>query len=389
MSHNVLVADDGKMNRFIIKKILNENIDNVKIFEAINGLEVFEILEDEDIDLIILDLIMPKKNGFDTLKDLKSHNRYKDIPVIVSSTITEISSIEETLESGAVDYFTKPFSKEEIDIILPLKVINAIKFYEQQKTIQELNRHIEEELKNASAFQNLMLPKTNQFENLDLFIKYKQSLGIGGDFFDCVDTPEGLWFMIADVTGHGIVAGMISSMVKVMFRNGVNDPKITTPAEMLENMNNNVFNYFYSGPTDNSVVFTGFVGLISNKKLKYSSAGQPFPLLYHDRDREIIPLKQTGMNIGFFEGVKYIDETIELVKNDILLIYTDGLFSTGKASDFSKWPEVEKFANENMSVLKEKPDEFLGDIFWYFLSKHMENDSEYTDDVAIMLLRYK
>lgn len=389
MSHSVLVADDGKMNRFIIKKILNDNIEDVKIYEAVNGLEVFEILDEVEIDLIILDLIMPKKNGFDTLKDLKSDPEIEDIPVIVSSTITEIASIEETLASGAIDYFTKPFSKEEIEIILPLKVINSIKYYEQKKMIRDLNRQIEEELKSANAFQNLMLPNSNEFKNIDLFIKYKPSLGIGGDFFDCVETKEGLWFMIADVTGHGIAAGMISSMVKVMFRNGVNNPSIDKPSKMLEDMNNNVFNYFYSKPTDNSVVFTGFVGLINDGKLSYSSAGQPFPLLYHYGDNEIVPLKQTGINIGFFEGMNYTDDIIDLSKNDTLIMYTDGLFSSGKISDFSTWPDVEEFSNKNIDVLKSNPDEFLTEIFWYFLNKHKENDSEFTDDVAIMLLKHK
>jgi sigma-B regulation protein RsbU (phosphoserine phosphatase) len=389
MSHNVLVADDGKMNRFIIKKILNDNIKDVRIFEAVNGIEVFEILKDNDIDLIILDLIMPKKNGFDTLRELKEDAILQDIPVIVSSTITEISSIEETLGGGAIDYFTKPFSREDIEIILPLKVINAIKYYEQKKTIKYLNIQIEEELKNANVFQNLMLPKSNQFSDFDLFIKFKPSLGIGGDFFDCVETEEGFWFMIADVTGHGIAAGMISSMVKVMFRNGVNNRHINSPAKMLENMNNNVFSYFYSSPTDTSVVFTGFVGLINKGELQYSSAGQPFPILLHDKENEIIPLKQTGMNIGFFDNVKYINEKIGMHKNDTLLVYTDGLFSSGKCSDFSSWPSIEKFSKENIGILKSNPHEFLDDIFWYFLNKHIENGSEFTDDVAIMLIKSK
>jgi|LGOV01.1.fsa_nt_gb sigma-B regulation protein RsbU (phosphoserine phosphatase) len=389
MSHNVLVADDGKMNRFIIKKILNDNMKIVQIFEAVNGIEVFEILEKNDIDLIILDLIMPKKNGFDTLRELKADPKLQDIPVIVSSTITEISSVEETLGGGAIDYFTKPFSKEDIEIILPLKIINAIKYFEQKKTIKKLNMQIEEELKNANAFQNLMLPKSNQFTEFDLFIKFKPSLGIGGDFFDCVETDEGLWFMIADVTGHGIAAGMISSMVKVMFRNGVNNKLIDSPSKMLENMNSNVFSYFYTSPTDTSVVFTGFVGLIENEVLKYSSAGQPFPLLLHDRENKIIPLKQTGMNIGFFDKMTYIDEEVNMNKNDTLLLYTDGLFSSGKFSDFSSWPEIEKFAIENMEMLKNNPHEFLDDIFWYFLNKHIQNGSEFTDDVAIMLIKLK
>ncbi len=86
--------------------------------------------------------------------------------MIVSSAITEISSIEMTLEMGAVDYFTKPLSPEDMDIILPLKAKNALQFYEQQKTIAALNREIQVELKNAHDFQNIMLPKSRDFKNV-------------------------------------------------------------------------------------------------------------------------------------------------------------------------------------------------------------------------------
>lgn len=389
MSHNVLIADDGKMNRFIIKKILNDNIEDVKIFEAVNGVEALDLIEKEDIDLLILDLIMPKMNGFETLKILDKKNITNDIPVIVSSTITEITSIEQTLGSGAIDYFTKPFSKEEIDIILPLKVKNAIKYYEQKKTIKRLNKEISEELKNANKFQNLMLPKTNEFKHLDLFIKYQPSLGIGGDFFDCVELDDELWFMIADVTGHGIAAGMISSMVKVMFRNCIDDKFVKSPSKVLERMNQNVFDYFYHDSNDNPVVFTGFIGVIKNHELKYSSAGQPFPILYHHEEKEIIPLKQNGVNIGFFEDIKYSEDKISLDTNDILLVYTDGLFSSGKNSDFTNWPLVEDYSRENKEILKDNPKLFLEKIFAYFLNRHEKNDNKYTDDVAIMLLKYK
>lgn len=388
MSHNVLVADDGKMNRFIIKKILRDNIEDVKIFEAVNGLEALEVVEESDIDLIILDLIMPKMDGFATLKRLKGNDLTEDIPVIVSSTITEISSIEETLKEGAIDYFTKPFSKEEIEIILPLKVENSIKYYEQKKIIKALNEQISEELKNANTFQKLMLPNSSEFEHLDLFIKYQPSLGIGGDFFDCVEKDEGLWFMIADVTGHGIKAGMMSSMVKIMFRNCVTQSDLT-PAGILNQMNHNVFDYFYSPSHKNNVVFTGFVGLIREDKLIYSSAGQPFPILYRDQEDEISSLEMTGINVGFFENVTYENEEVKLDENDTLIVYTDGLFSAGKGSDFTNWPLVEQFARDNKKLLKKNPKAFLEDLFWYFLNQHSENETEFTDDVAIMLLKNK
>jgi len=102
-----------------------------------------------------------------------------------------------------------------------------------------------------------------------------------------------------------------------------------------------------------------------------------------------MPLKLTGMNIGFFDGIEYIDKSVNMDNGDTLLVYTDGLFSSGKSSDFSSWPEVESFSRENVDLLEENPHDFLENIFWHFLSKHKENDSDYTDDVAIMLIKSK
>ncbi len=221
MEYNILIADDAMMNRALVKNVLFSKLEDVQFVEAENGVEVLKTVSEQDIHLIILDLIMPLKDGYETLIELKANPLYKDIPVIVNSSISEIESIEMTLMEGAMDYFTKPLSPEEMQIILPLKARNALMFYEQTKTINELNRKIDEELKNANHFANFMLPKSSQFDELDLHILYQPSMGIGGDFFDCVKHGENIWFMIADVTGHGIAAGMTSSMLKIMFRNKI------------------------------------------------------------------------------------------------------------------------------------------------------------------------
>ncbi len=63
-----------------------------------------------------------------------------------------------TLMEGAMDYFTKPLSPEEMQIILPLKARNALMFYEQTKTINELNRKIDEELKKCKSFCKFYAP---------------------------------------------------------------------------------------------------------------------------------------------------------------------------------------------------------------------------------------
>jgi sigma-B regulation protein RsbU (phosphoserine phosphatase) len=195
------------------------------------------------VDLIILDLVMPIMDGYETLRWLKKHPEFHDIPVIVNSAITEINSIEQTLKEGAVDYFTKPLSPNDMQIILPLKARNALMLYEQQKTIVSLNQQINEELKNANTFANILLPKEKGMKQIELYLKYHPSLGIGGDFFDCVEIENKVHFMIADVTGHGIAAGMASSMIKVLYRKMIETPDIM-PHEVLEKMNQSIFDIF-------------------------------------------------------------------------------------------------------------------------------------------------
>ena len=89
---------------------------------------------------------MPVLDGYETLKKLKKSEKFHSIPVIVNSSITEIHSIEQTLKEGAIDYFTKPLSENDMNIILPLKAKNALLVYEQTHIIDDLNKHISSEL---------------------------------------------------------------------------------------------------------------------------------------------------------------------------------------------------------------------------------------------------
>ena len=268
MRYRILIADDAAMNRALVKDILLKNLGDVSIVEAINGQDVMDIVHKVQVDLIILDLIMPVLDGYETLKLLKKSEVFRDIPVIVNSSITEIASIEQTLKEGAVDYFTKPLSVNDMNIILPLKAKNALRMYEQNHIINELNRQISQELKNANAFANIMLPKSNSLKGVELFIKYHPSLGIGGDFFDCVEQNGKVHFMVADVTGHGIAAGMASSMIKVLYRKSIEKEGIL-PHEVLEDMNSSIFHYFDFAGKDAYIAFTAFVGTIENNILSY------------------------------------------------------------------------------------------------------------------------
>lgn len=146
MGYNILIADDIPLNRKIIKAAL-KNIGEVVFFEAENGLEALQTVFTRDLDLIFLDLMMPEKNGFDVLADLKSNQKYASIPVIIYSALDYIGNIQEALALGAYDYFTKPLTPDQAKYILPHKAKNAIQSYEQKKNLAKLNARLEEEIR--------------------------------------------------------------------------------------------------------------------------------------------------------------------------------------------------------------------------------------------------
>ena len=125
--YTILVVDDTLFNRKLMLEVLETKIDNARYLQAEDGIEAIEIVKTNEVDLVILDLMMPNKNGYEVLKELKNNPLYSDIPIIVNSSVTDMDSIKQTLEMGAVDYFTKPLTPEQMEVIIPLKVNNTLK----------------------------------------------------------------------------------------------------------------------------------------------------------------------------------------------------------------------------------------------------------------------
>lgn len=101
----ILIAEDDKFlaNAYRVK-LERENYDVRVVFD---GNEIFNVLPDFLPDLIVLDLIMPVKDGFTTLKELKEDGSYKDIPVLVASNLGQSEDIVKATKLGATDYITK------------------------------------------------------------------------------------------------------------------------------------------------------------------------------------------------------------------------------------------------------------------------------------------
>lgn len=105
MANRILIAEDDKFlaNAYRVK-LEKEGFESVI---AIDGEEALTALNSSDFDLIILDLIMPKKDGFQTLEEIKASDKLKDIPVLIASNLGQKEDIDRGMELGAVDYIVK------------------------------------------------------------------------------------------------------------------------------------------------------------------------------------------------------------------------------------------------------------------------------------------
>jgi CheY-like chemotaxis protein len=113
MSKKILVADDEPDVLFMTAFSLR-TVGGFEVIEARNGLEAVEAAQREHPDLIILDIKMPRMNGYDACRQLQQIEELKDVPVIFLSAKGQRQEIEEGLSLGAVDYILKPFAPEEL-----------------------------------------------------------------------------------------------------------------------------------------------------------------------------------------------------------------------------------------------------------------------------------
>ena len=112
MGKKVLIVDDEE----IIRKFLRINLLKLgyEVKEAVDGVQALEQLGKESYDLLISDVLMPNKNGWELLKAIRSNPKIRDLPVILLTAKNEDADMFQGYELGANYYMTKPFTKDQL-----------------------------------------------------------------------------------------------------------------------------------------------------------------------------------------------------------------------------------------------------------------------------------
>ncbi|TDR25441.1 response regulator [Flavobacterium cheniae] len=114
----ILIVEDNMINMLLCKKMVQSILTNSSVFEAENGQKAIELLEENTIDLILLDIQMPIKNGYETTIEIRKNNKLKNLPIIALTAGIMIGEKEKCIEYGMDDYISKPFKLLELKTII-------------------------------------------------------------------------------------------------------------------------------------------------------------------------------------------------------------------------------------------------------------------------------
>ncbi len=112
IGQKVLIVDDTPKNIQVVASVLKDK--NYSLSFASSGTKAIELCNKNIFDLILLDVMMPKLNGFETCEEIKKKNEYKDVPIIFLTAKTDLESIIKGFDVGGIDYITKPFNSKEL-----------------------------------------------------------------------------------------------------------------------------------------------------------------------------------------------------------------------------------------------------------------------------------
>ena len=128
----ILIVDDDKINRSIFSRRLEQR--GLKVFQRENGLEALDFVKSQEVDLILLDLLMPGMNGIEVLEKIKLVDGYANIPILIISGLDDPRSIVMCLRRGATDYLSKPVELS----VLEIKIASALEKNILQSNLEQM-----------------------------------------------------------------------------------------------------------------------------------------------------------------------------------------------------------------------------------------------------------
>ena len=237
----ILVVDDERFSRRLLVRTLE--VSGFACREGGGGLEALRLIEQQLPDLLLLDYSMPGDlNGAEVCERLRANpnSAVAQLPIIMLTGLSGEQQEVLCLQAGASDFVTKPVNpavlKARIETQLRLSTLR-LQLETQNQELADWRAELERDLEAARLTQQTIIPQgPPSVPGWNVAVHYEPFIQVGGDIYDWLRLPDGkLFFWIADVTGHGASAALLTALAKLLFRHAAE--AAGSPAEILRAVN--------------------------------------------------------------------------------------------------------------------------------------------------------
>ena len=303
---HVLIVDDSPINQMLLQVALAE-MGIGKVSTANNGVECLALLDRDEIpDLILLDVMMPVMDGYETCRRIRASDKLRDLTIVFQTALDTPDYRLKAFDAGCTDFVTKPIFMAELIARLRLHLENRL----MTRSLKRFRERLTEQLRVASQMQQSLMPGTEGVARILARIGigfeafYRPCDELGGDLWQVVEIDDRRTaVMLFDVNGHGLVAainafrlhGVAASLSAYM-----NDP-----AEWLA-----AFNRWLARDFQSTVFATGFYGVFDSEQqsFRYAAAGWMPPLMCRavgEAGMTVERLPSSGAMLGMLPEVDY------------------------------------------------------------------------------------
>lgn len=351
-----------------------------------SSLEKIETLQP---DIMIIHWESEKSPLLTLCSTLKNNIETRPIPILVLSSVVSMQTQKQLFQLGVEDYLPFPITSylllARVTSLLHIKKEKE-EFKVRKQALSEKRKRLKLQLKTAMEIQRSLIPEySTTIHDIQIKSRYLPASDVGGDFYEVINLNDhAIGILMADVSGHGISAALLTSMLKLLFRSTVeHHPR---PDALLEKMNQAIWDIFSDSQTD--VYACAFFAYIDTKaqKITYCNAGHTLPLLFDNSSQKTVTeLTSSGIPLGLMEKTVYTCSSVYYNKGNGLIFYTDGL------SDFLYKNDNDKFLVLLKELIQKTPERniqknLLNKIIQTFCTSSTQEIGT-KDDVSLILCK--
>lgn len=335
-SCRVVVADDDPAARHLLRFHLATLGVGDPIL-ARDGIEALQAVRESRPDLVILDLRMPRMDGFEVLRELRADPAFADVPILVQTAADSQDTLDEVFRAGATDFVTKGFREGEVLARMRVHLENRLLVRSLKSYVERLDRYrqrIDFELDEARRMQMALLPppvliaELERLYGLAIQSHFETSSELGGDLWRIWPLDDDrLALFVCDFAGHGISAAINTFRLNMVIRDlPAVDPG--DPAGYLGRINRQLAEIL-----EEKDYATALVGILDLKAdtFTYAAAGSPNPLIGGPGE-PVRMLDGRGLPIGITAAARYENRRAPFPPGAFLFLYSDALFESGRNS---------------------------------------------------------